>query len=73
MNGGWVKARVLEASDRAYSDAVLPLLDGAKREIAISLYLVEPNKEAGPLHPVNRLPAPADKAARVPRQSRAQS
>lgn len=55
MKNSWVRARVLEASDRSYSGAVLPLLEQAEKEIAISLYLLEPNDTAGPYHPVNRL------------------
>lgn len=51
----WSKARVLEASDRGYLEAVLPLLGKARKEIVISLYLMEANDEAGPHHPVNRL------------------
>jgi len=51
---GWVPARVLEASDRSYAEAVLPLLDRARKEIVLSLYLMEPNDTAGPDHPVNR-------------------
>lgn len=55
MKTAWVKAKVLEASDRGYLEALLPLLGRARKEIVISLYLMEPNDEAGPYHPVNRL------------------
>ena len=51
----WAKARVLDASDRSYLEKVLPILDRARKEISISLYLIEPNDQAGPDHPVNRL------------------
>lgn len=55
MNDSWVPARVLEASDRSYAEVLLPLLDKARKEIVLSLYLIEPNDEAPPAHPVNRL------------------
>ncbi len=55
MKNSWVKARVTEASDREYLQAVLGILDRAKKEIAVSLYLVEPNDTQGPEHPVNQL------------------
>ena len=55
MASPWVPAKVLEASDRCYSGAVLPLLDQAQKEIAISLYLIQPDDQANPDHPVNRL------------------
>ena len=51
----WVRARVLEVSDRAYLDGILPFLNRARKEIVASLYLMEPHDEAGPRHPVNRL------------------
>ncbi len=54
MKNKWEKARVLEASDRSYAEIVLPLLENARREIAASLYLVDADDAAGPLHPVNR-------------------
>lgn len=54
MKSPWVRALVLEASDRSYSGAVLPLLEGAGKEIVASLYLFETNDAAGPWHPVNR-------------------
>lgn len=54
MTGSWARARVLEASDRSYRAVVLPLLDGAQKEIVASLYVVEPNDTASPDHPVNR-------------------
>lgn len=50
----WARARVLDASDRSYADAVLPLLEKARKEIVLSLYLIEPLDSAPPLHPVNR-------------------
>ncbi len=55
MKNSWVRARVREASDRSYSDAVLPLLEQARKEIVVSLYLIEPEDSGGPGHPVNRL------------------
>ncbi|MBI2166750.1 MAG: hypothetical protein HYU34_00730 [Candidatus Omnitrophica bacterium] len=55
MASPWVPAKVLEASDREYLGAVLPLLDQAQKEIAISLYLIQPDDQANPDHPVNRL------------------
>lgn len=55
MKNSWAQARVLDASDRAYLEAVLSLLDHAKKEIVISLYLIEPQDKAGPFYSVNRL------------------
>lgn len=55
MKNSWSPARVLDASDRNYLETVLPLLDGARKEIVLSLYLVEPDDKAGAEHPVNRL------------------
>lgn len=51
----WAPAQVLDASDRTYLDTVLPLFDRAKKEIVISLYLMEPQDKAGPTFSVNRL------------------
>ncbi len=55
MKNPWVKARVMDASDRSYSAALLPLFATAKKEIFISLYLMEPADTAPPSHPVNAL------------------
>ena len=55
MKKSWSPARVLDASDRGYSDAILPLLAKARKEIFISLYLMEPVDTAPAAHPVNRL------------------
>ena len=55
MKTSWVRAKVLEASDRNYSAAILPLLDQAREEIVISFYLIEPEDQASADHPVNRL------------------
>ena len=55
MKPGWERALVYEASDRNYVQTLLPLLEGAKREITLSFYLMEPDEKAGPAHPVNRL------------------
>lgn len=55
MKKGWLKARVLEASDRGYLDLVLSLLGRARKEIILSMYLIEPGDEAFPAHPVSRL------------------
>ena len=55
MGNLWAKARVMDASDRGYSAAVLPLFARAKKEILISLYLIEPADSAPPSHPVNAL------------------
>lgn len=55
MKSSWVKARVLDASDRSYLSTVLTLLEQAGKEIILSLYLFETNDDAGPNHPVNRL------------------
>lgn len=54
MENSWVQGRILEASDRDYSDRVLSLLNRTTKEIAISLYLIEPNDRADSTHPVNR-------------------
>ncbi|MFH0984328.1 MAG: phospholipase D-like domain-containing protein [Candidatus Omnitrophota bacterium] len=52
----WAQARVLDASDRDYLETVLALFDGAKKEIVIALYLIEPSHKAEATHhPVNRL------------------
>lgn len=55
MKNSWARAKVLEASDRSYSGAVLPLLDQAREAIVISFYLIEPDDQASADHPVNRL------------------
>ncbi len=55
MKPGWARAFVYEASDRGYAEALVPLLDSARKEIVLSLYLVEPDEKAGPAHPVNQL------------------
>ena len=54
MTGDWAQAKVLDASDRSYTERVLPFLEKARKEIAISLYLVDADDAAGPFHPVNR-------------------
>lgn len=51
----WAAARVIDASDRTYLETVLPLFDRAKKEIVVSLYLLEPQDKAGPTFSVNRL------------------
>ena len=55
MKNTWVEARVLDASDRTYFNAVLPLFEKAKNEIVLSFYLIEPEEAADLSHPVNRL------------------
>lgn len=55
MKTAWAKARVIDASDRSYLEAALSLLRGARKEIVMSLYLIEPKDIAGAAHPVNQL------------------
>lgn len=46
---------MIDASDRSYLEIVLHLLERAKKEVVISLYLLEPQDTANPFFSVNRL------------------
>ena len=49
----WVEARVADASDRAYESSAIWLIDGARRSVVLSLYLLRDSDD--PRHPVSRL------------------